>query len=64
MSFRGEIRTLLKVSVGLTFCCCRTYRNYFINVDVHLLCVFLLAVVYNFTLDMQDSLLPTFGGCI
>ena len=31
----------LKVSAGLPFCYFRIYRNYCINVDVHLLRVFL-----------------------
>ena len=39
-----EIRMLLKVSASLTLCCFRIYRKYCINVDMHLLRVFLLAV--------------------
>ena len=39
-----EIPMLLKVSAALTLCCFRIYRQYCINVVVHLICMFLLAV--------------------
>jgi hypothetical protein len=44
ISSSREITILLKVIAGLAFWCSPIYRKYGINVDVHLLRVFLLAV--------------------